>query len=131
MTLGYNRRLVVENSANLLFYRWTIASLGIKSKTCDYQALDTDDKTTKTNTGKAQLFADSVDRDFGMQSNKFNSKYLHEVNKLMLNSQKYFRLLEDPDHCRSDAADDINAQTIISFVKFLNGGKEQGPDHIQ
>ena len=46
----------------------------------DYPALRLDAKTAKTNTGKAELFAESVEIHFGIQSDNFDSNYFDEVN---------------------------------------------------
>ena len=41
----------------------------------NYPALHLDAKTAKTNAYKAQLFAETVERHFGIQSHNFNSKH--------------------------------------------------------
>ena len=48
----------------------------------DYPALDPDAKTanTKTNTDKVELFAQTVERHFGIQKDNFDSKHFDEVN---------------------------------------------------
>ena len=56
----------------------------------DYPTLCHDDKVVKTNTDKAQLFAEFVERHFGTESwNHFN-----EVNKFIEDNHKYFILLK-------------------------------------
>ena len=56
----------------------------------DYPALRLDAKTAKTNADKAQLFAESVERHFGIQSNNFNSTYFDEVNQFIEDNYEYF-----------------------------------------
>ena len=46
----------------------------------DYPTLRHDDKVAKTNADKAQLFAKSNERHFGIESEHFDSNHLHEVN---------------------------------------------------
>ena len=46
---------------------------------CDYLALPLDAKTAKTNADKVQLFAESVESHFGIQSNNFDSKHFDET----------------------------------------------------
>ena len=46
----------------------------------DYPTLRHDDKVIKTNADKAQLFAESVERHFGRESEHFDSNHFSEVN---------------------------------------------------
>ena len=52
----------------------------------DYPALQLDAKTAKTNADKVQLFAESVERHFGIQSNNFDSNHFDEVNQFIEDS---------------------------------------------
>ena len=94
-----------------------------------------DAKTAKTNADKAQLFAESVERHFGIQSNNFDSKHFDEVNQFIEDNYVYF-YHEDPDDYRADMDDDhdlvadIDSDTLIRIVKFLKRGKAPGPDNI-
>ena len=45
----------------------------------DYPTLRNDDKVTKTNADKAQPFAESVERHFGIESKHFDSNHFNEV----------------------------------------------------
>ena len=63
---------------------------------CDYPALRLDAKTAKTNADKAQLFAESVERHFGIQSNNFDSNHFDEVNQFIEDNYEYFYPPEDP-----------------------------------
>ena len=65
-----------------------------------------DAKTAITNADKAQLFAESVERHFGIQSNNFDSNHFDEVNQFIEDNYEYFYLPEDPDDYRSDMNDD-------------------------
>ena len=60
---------------------------------CDYLALHLNVKTAKTNAVKAQLFAESVERHFGIQSDRFDSKHFDEVNQFIV---YIFILLKTP-----------------------------------
>ena len=85
-----------------------------------------DAKTAKTNADKALLFAESVERHFGIQSNNFDSNHFDEVNQFVEDNCKYFYPPEDPVDYRSDMDDDhdlvadIDSGTVIRIVKFLN-----------
>ena len=102
----------------------------------DYPALRLDAKTAKTNADKAQLFAESVERHFGIQSNNFDSNHFDEVNQFIEDNYEYFYPPEDPDDYRSDMDDDhdlvpdIDSDTLIKIVNFLKRGKAPGPDNI-
>ena len=102
----------------------------------DYPALRLDAKTAKTNADKAQLFAENVERHFGIQSNNFDSKHFDEVNQFIEDNYEYFYPPEDPDDYRSDMDDDhdlvadVHSDTLIKLVKFLKRGKAPGPDNI-
>ena len=102
----------------------------------DYPALRLDAKTAKTNADKAQLFAESVERHFGIQSDNFDSKHFNEVNQFIEDNYEYFYPPEDPDDYRSDMDDDhelvadVDSDTLIKLVKFLKRGKAPGPDNI-
>ena len=90
-------------------------------------------KVAKTNTDKTQLFAESVERHFGIESDHFDSNHFHEVNKFVEDNHRYFYPPEDQDDYRFDVGnehelvDDIDAQTLI---KFLKRGKVPGLDSI-
>ena len=84
-----------------------------------------DSKTAKTNADKAQLFAESVERHFGIQSDNFDSKHFNKVNQFIEDNYVYFYPLEDLDDYRVDMDDDhdlvadIDSDTLIRIVKFL------------
>ena len=84
-----------------------------------------DAKTTKTNADKAQLFAESIERHFGIQSNDFDSNHFDEVNQFIEDNYEYFYPNEDPNDYRSDMDDyhdlvaDIDSDTLIKIVNVL------------
>ena len=102
----------------------------------DYPALHQANKVAETNADKAQLFAESVERHFGIESDHFDSNHFDEVNKFIEDNHRYFYPPEDPDDYRFDVGNehelvaDVDAQTFIKLVKFLKRGKAPGPDNI-
>ena len=84
----------------------------------------------------AQSFAESVERHFGIQSDNFGLKHFDEFNQFIEDNYEYFYPPEGPDDYRTDMDDDhdlvvdIDSDTFIRIVKFLKGGKAQGPDNI-
>ena len=95
-----------------------------------------DAKTAKTNADKAKLFAESVKRHIGIQSDNFDSNHFDEVNQFIDDNSEYFYPPEDPDEYRSDMDDDHDflahndSDTLIRIVKFLKQGKAQALDDI-
>ena len=77
-----------------------------------------------------QLFAESVERHFGIQSNNFDSNHFDEVNQFIEDKYEYFYPPEDHDDYRSDMDDDhdlvadIDSDTLIRIVKFLKVDRE-------
>ena len=102
----------------------------------DYPTLHHDDKVAKTNADKAQLFAESVERHFGIESEHFDSNHFNEINQFIENNHRYFYPSEDPDDYRFDVGnkhelvEDVDIQTLIKLVKFLKRGKAPGLDTI-
>ena len=80
------------------------------------------------NADKAQLFAESVERHFGIQSDNFDSKHFDEFNQFIEDNYVYFYPPEDPDDYRTDMDDDhdlvadIDSDTLIRIAP--------GPDNI-
>ena len=102
----------------------------------DHPTLQHANKVAKTNADKAQLFAESVERHFGIESVHFDSNHFNEVNKFIEDNYQYFYPPEDPDDYRFDVGNehelvaDVDAQTLTKLVKFLKRGKAPGPDTI-
>ena len=92
---------------------------------CDYPTLRHDDKVAKTDTDKAQIFAESVEIHFGIESEHFDSNHFNEVNQFIEDNYACFYPPEDPDDYRFDVGnehelvEDVDAQTVIKLVKFL------------
>ena len=103
----------------------------------DHPTLRHDNKVAKTNADQAQLFAESVERHFGIESNHFDSNHFNEVNKFKEDNQKYFHPPEDPDDYKFDVGnehelvEDVDPQTLMKLVKFIKRGKAPGPDTIR
>ena len=102
----------------------------------DYPTLHHANKVAKTNADKAQLFAESVERHFGIESDHFDSNHLDDVNKFIEDNHRYFYPPEDLDDYRFDVGNehelvaDVDAPTLIKLVKFLKRGKAPGPDNM-
>ena len=85
---------------------------------------------------KAQRFAESVKRHFGIQSDNFDSKHFNEVNQFIEDNYEYFYPPEDPNDYRTDVDDNhdlvgnIDSDTLIRIANFLKRGKAPGPDNI-
>ena len=99
---------------------------------CDHPTLHRANKVTKTNADKARLFAESVERHFGIESDHFDSNHFDELNKFIEDNHGYFYLPEDPDDYCFDVGNEhelvanVGAQTLIKLVKFLKRGKAPG-----
>ena len=103
----------------------------------DYPTLRHANKVAKTNADKAQLFAESVERHFGIESDHFDSNHFNEVNKFVKDNHRYFYLPEDQDDYRFDVGnehelvDDVDPRTLIKLAKFLKRGKAPCPNNIK
>ena len=103
----------------------------------DHPALRQDDKVAKTNTDKAQLFAESIKRHFGTESEHFDSNHFNEFNKFIEDNHRYFYPPEDPDDYKFDVGnehelvEDVDAQTLIKLVKFFKRSKAPGSGTIR
>ena len=81
-----------------------------------------DAKTAKTGSDKAQLFAESVERHYSIQSDNFDSKHFDEVNQFIEDNYEYFYPPEDPDDYITDMDDDhdlvadSDSDTLIRIV---------------
>ena len=60
----------------------------------------------KTNADKAQLFAEYVERHFGIESIHFDSNHFDEVNILVEDNHRYFYPPEDPNDYRFDVGNE-------------------------
>ena len=86
----------------------------------DYPTLRHANKVAKTNADKAQLFAESVEKHFGIESDYFDSNHFNEANKLIEDNHRYFYPPEDPDDYRFDVGNenelvaDVDAKHSLS-----------------
>ena len=89
-----------------------------------YPTLKLDNKTTKTNADKAEVFAESVERHLGIECNNFDSTNLKEINQLVeANSYVFtpFDLINDGNHDKDDVHPllaDADLQELISIIKL-------------
>ena len=90
----------LENNPN---ESWRKSTNFLKPKgQCDYPALHHANKVAKTKADKAQLFAESVETLFGIESDHFDSNHFDEVNKFIEDKHRYFYPPQDPDDYRFD-----------------------------
>ena len=66
---------------------------------CDYPTLHRNDKVIKTNADKAQLFADSVERHFVIESKHFDSNHFNEVNKFIEDNHNQHNTENKTSYC--------------------------------
>ena len=124
----------LENNPN---ESWRKIKNFLKSKgQRDYPALHHMNKVAKINADKVQLFAESVERHFAIESNHFDSNHFDEVNKFIEDNHRYFYPPKDPDDYLFDVGNehelvaDVDAQTLIKLVKFLKRSKAPDPNTI-
>ena len=92
----------------------------------DYPTLRHDHKVAKTNADKAQLFAESVERHFGIESEHFDSNHFNEVNQFKEDNHGYFYPPEDSDNYRFDVGnehelvEDVFADDTAQWAFSLN-----------
>ena len=71
-----------------------------------YPTLKLGNKTAKTNPEKAQLFAESVERNFGIESHLFSKSHFEHINKFVEAHSHYFTPLESLHDNITDTDDD-------------------------
>ena len=102
-----------------------------------YPMLKLGNKTVKTNPRKAQLFAESVERNFGIESHLFRKSHFDCINKFV-EAHSYHSTPLDSIHDRitdtdddSDLVADVDPDTIIRIVQTeLKHGKAPGIDNV-
>ena len=84
----------------------------------DYPTLRQDDKVAKKNADKAQFFAESVERHFGIESKHFDSKHFNEINKFVEDNHKYCYPPEDPADVGNEheLVEDVDPHSLIKLV---------------
>ena len=91
----------------------------------------------KTNPEKAQLFAESIKRNFGIQSHLFSKSQFDRINKFVEAHSYHFTQLDslhdnitDTDD-DSDFVADVDPDTLIRIVRTeLENGKAPGIDNV-
>ena len=104
---------------------------------CSYPTLKLGNKTAKTNPEKAQLFAESVERNFGIESHLFSRSQFDRINKFVEAHSYHFTPLNslydnitDTDD-DSDLVADVDPDTLIRIVRTeLKNGKAPGIDNV-
>ena len=79
----------------------------------DYPTLHHANKVAKTNADKAQLFAESVERHFSIESDHFDSNHFDEVNKFIEDNHNTFILL------RTQMTTDLTLEMNMSLWHML------------
>ena len=102
-----------------------------------YPTLKFGNKTAKTNPEKAQLSAESVERNFGIESHLFSKAQFDRINKFVEAHSYHFTPLNslydnitDTDD-DSDLVADVDPDTLIRIVRTeLKNGKAPGRDNV-
>ena len=102
-----------------------------------YLMLKLGNKTAKTNPEKAQLFVESVERNFGIESHLFSKSQFDRINKFVEAHSYHFTPLgslhdniTDTDD-DSDLVADVDPDTLIRIVRTeLKNGKAPGIDNV-
>ena len=102
-----------------------------------YPTLNLDNKTAQTNADKAELFAESVERHFGIDCNNFDDTNLWEINQFVEDNPYIFTPLDSTNDGSHDKDDnhplvaDVDPKELITIVKFdQRKGKAPGHDNI-
>ena len=88
-----------------------------------YLTLKLGNKTAKTNPEKAQLFAESVERNFGIESHLFRKSHFDRINKFVEAHSYNFTPLDSLNDITTDTDDDsdlvadVNPDTLIRIVR--------------
>ena len=102
-----------------------------------YPTLPLDNKTANTNADKAELFAESVERHFGIDCNSFDDTNLREMDQFVEANPYIFTPLDSTNDGIHDKDDNhllvayVDPKELINIVKFdLRKGKALGHDTI-
>ena len=102
-----------------------------------YPTLKLGNKTAKTNPGKAQFFAESVERNFGIESHLFCKSHFDRINKFVEAHSYPFTPLDSIHNSITDTDDDSNVvadvdpDTLIRIVRTeLRNGKDPCTDNV-
>ena len=102
-----------------------------------YPTLRLGNKTAKTNPEKAQLFVESVERNFGIESHLFSKSQFDHINKFLEThsyhltpSNSLYDNITDTDDDR-DLVASVDPDTLIRIVRTeLKNGKSPGIDNV-
>ena len=102
-----------------------------------YPTLKLGNKTAKTNPEKAQLFAESVERNFSIESHLFQKSHFDGINKFVEAHSHHFTSLDSLNDITtgtdddSDLVADVDPDTLIRIVRHkLKNGKAPGIDNV-
>ena len=102
-----------------------------------YPTLKLANKTPKTNPEKAQLFAESIERNFGIESHRFRKSHFDRINKFVEAHSYHFTPLDALNDNTTDTDDDsdlvanVDPDTLIRIVRHeLKNGKAPGIDNV-
>ena len=102
-----------------------------------YPTLKLGNTTAKTNDEKAQLFAESVERNFGIESHLFRKSHFDRTNKFVEAHSHHFTPLDSIHDSTTDTDDDsdsvadVDPDTLIHIVRTeLKNGKAPGIDNV-
>ena len=102
-----------------------------------YPTLKLGNKTAKTNSEKAQLFAESVERNFGIENHLFRKSHFDRINKFVEAHSYHFTPLDSLNDITTDTDDDsdlvadVDPDTLIRIVRHkLKNGKAPGIDIV-
>ena len=126
------------NSISLESRSWRKITNFLKPKgPRSYPTLKLGNKTAKTNPEKAQLFAESVERNFGIESHLFRKSHFDRINKLVEAHSYHFTPLDSIHDSITDTDDDsdfvadVDPDTLIRIVRTeLKNGKAPGIDNV-
>ena len=94
-----------------------------------YPMLKLGNKTAKTNPEKAQLFAESVERNFGIESHLFSKSQFDRINKFIEAHSLHDDITDTDDD--NDLVADVDPDTLIRIVRTeLKNGKAPGIDNV-
>ena len=98
-----------------------------------YPMLKLGNRTATTNPEKAQHFAESVERNFGIESHLFRKSHLDRINKFVAAHPYHFTPLDSLNNKLTDTDDDselvadVDPDTLIRIVRYkLKNGKAPG-----
>ena len=99
-----------------------------------YPTLKLGNKTVKTNPKKVQLFAESIERNFGIESHLFSKSPFDRVNKFVeahfTPLDSFYNNITDTDD-DSDLVADVDPDTLTRIVRTeLKNGKAPGIDNV-